>query len=91
MQASFLVADDIMDSSETRRGRPCWYKLKDVGYSAVNDAFMLENTAYHLLRKHFRNETYYADLLSMVQEVVFKTTLGQSLDTQTSNQCDFEQ
>ena len=26
LQASFLVADDMMDKSETRRGQPCWYK-----------------------------------------------------------------
>jgi len=26
MQAFFLVADDVMDSSITRRGQPCWYK-----------------------------------------------------------------
>ena len=26
MQAFFLVADDVMDYSVTRRGQPCWYK-----------------------------------------------------------------
>lgn len=26
-QAGGLVADDILDQSEMRRGRPCWYKI----------------------------------------------------------------
>ena len=42
----FLVADDVMDSSTTRRGKPCWYRIDGVGNCAINDSFILESHIY---------------------------------------------
>lgn len=58
-----------MDQSITRRGQPCWYKVSGVGNIAINDAIMLEGAIYRLLRLHFRQESYYVDLLELFHEV----------------------
>lgn len=84
LQAFFLVADDIMDSSKTRRGQPCWYLAPKVGMIAINDAFMLESAIYILLKRHFRQEKYYLDLIELFHEVTFQTELGQLLDLITA-------
>lgn len=40
-----------------------------VGNIAINDAFMLEGAIYFLLKKHFRKESYYVDLLELFHDV----------------------
>ena len=80
LQAFFLVADDVMDDSQTRRGQPCWYKLKDVGNIAINDSFLLESFCFTMLKKHFGMEPYYGRLLELFLEVVQQTEFGQLLD-----------
>lgn len=92
LQAYFLVADDIMDQSITRRGQPCWYKQPNVGAIAINDAFMLESAIYLLLKKYFKQESYYGDLLELFHEVTFQTNMGQLLDliTAPEDQVDLE-
>ena len=84
LQAFFLVSDDIMDSSKTRRGNPCWYLLPNVGMVAINDAFMLESSIYILLKKHFRSRACYVDLLELFHEVTFQTEAGQQCDLLTA-------
>lgn len=61
----------MMDASITRRGQPCWYKVDGVANIAINDAFMLEGAIYFLLKKHFRPEPYYVDLLELFHDVRF--------------------
>lgn len=84
LQAFFLVSDDIMDSSKTRRGSPCWYLMPKVGMIAINDAFLLESAIYILLKKYFRQEKYYVDVIELFHEVTFQTELGQTCDLLTA-------
>ena len=84
LQAFFLVSDDIMDSSITRRGQPCWYRQPNVGMIAINDAFLLESGIYLLLKKYFRSHPSYVDLIELFHEVTFQTELGQLCDLLTA-------
>lgn len=84
LQAYFLVADDIMDSSVTRRGQPCWYRKKEVGLIAINDSFYIESAIYVLLKKYFRSCSYYADLMDLFHETTLQTVIGQNLDLITA-------
>ncbi|XP_033958331.1 farnesyl pyrophosphate synthase isoform X1 [Pseudochaenichthys georgianus] len=84
LQAFFLVADDMMDGSVTRRGQPCWYKKNGIGLEAINDSFLLEATIYRLLRRHCREQPYYVHLLELFTETSFQTELGQALDLMTA-------
>ena len=80
LQSFFLVADDIMDDSETRRGQPCWFRLDDVNMIAINDAFIIESNVFMILKNHFGHEPFYLDLMELFHNVTIRTELGQLLD-----------
>ena len=84
LQAFFLVSDDIMDSSKTRRGNPCWYRMPEVGMVAINDAFMLESSIFVILKKHFRERRCYVHLIELFHDVTFQTEIGQQCDLLTA-------
>ncbi|XP_031264059.1 farnesyl pyrophosphate synthase [Pistacia vera] len=84
LQAYFLVLDDIMDGSHTRRGQPCWFRLPKIGMIAVNDGILLRNHIPRILKKHFRGKPYYVDLLDLFNEVEFQTASGQMIDLITT-------
>ena len=80
LQAFFLVADDVMDGSITRRGQPCWYKIPKVGMTAVNDGFLLQSHMLKIIKKYFGSTPSYLPLLELFNEVTWQTELGQLLD-----------
>mmetsp|Transcript_5410 Transcript_5410/g.8376 ORF Transcript_5410/g.8376 Transcript_5410/m.8376 type:complete len:402 (-) Transcript_5410:1035-2240(-) len=84
IQSSFLVADDIMDSSITRRGHPCWYKREEIGLIAVNDALVLLTLVEVLLHKYFGDDaSMFMRIHALLTETIYQTELGQSLDLMT--------
>ena len=89
LQAMALVADDIMDGSVTRRGKPCWYK--DVGTAcAINDSLLLYSAAYELLAAHFGGEVY-SKFVRLLGETCMKTCVGQALDSFSEQVQDLEE
>ncbi|KAE9019122.1 hypothetical protein PR003_g13459 [Phytophthora rubi] len=47
---------------------------------AINDAFLLEAFVLQILKKHFRSESYYLDLVETFDDVVFHSDIGQLID-----------
>ncbi|CAI7678379.1 hypothetical protein N7509_006308 [Penicillium cosmopolitanum] len=84
LQAFFLVSDDLMDSSITRRGQPCWYRHEGVNLIAINDAFMLESAIYLVLKQRFRSHPAYIDIVELFHETTWQTELGQLCDLITA-------
>eukprot|EP00924_Labyrinthula_sp_SR-Ha-C_P015776 snap_masked-scaffold_4-processed-gene-9.20-mRNA-1 protein AED:0.27 eAED:0.27 QI:0/-1/0/1/-1/1/1/0/354 len=83
IQAAFLVSDDYMDASITRRGQPCWYKKEEIGVIAINDALILL-AQYDLLLQHFFPEpALFMKLHNLLLETVYQTEMGQNLDLST--------
>ncbi|CAG2118157.1 unnamed protein product, partial [Medioppia subpectinata] len=68
LQSYFLVVDDMMDQSITRRGQPCWYKLEHVGLMSCNDAILLDQENYHILKLFFSDKPYYQKLVDLMHE-----------------------
>lgn len=75
-----IVVDDMIDNSEIRRQRPCWYRQEDVGVKAISDSFVLEHGVYAILKEYFSSLSCYVPLLEMFQDVSMKNGLGKSLD-----------
>jgi farnesyl diphosphate synthase len=82
LQAFFLIADDIMDSSPMRRNRICWHKLESIGLSAINDVLLLQTVLYILLFDIVSaiDGSLVLPVQMLFQEITLKTEIGQFFD-----------
>jgi len=88
LQAFFLVADDVMDQSLTRRGQPCWYRqlnpltseASPIGNEAINDSFLLQEHVYIIIRHYCHTQSFYVAMMDLFHEMTYFTCIGQLLD-----------
>nr|UBY12681.1 farnesyl diphosphate synthase [Anticarsia gemmatalis] len=80
IQGYFCILDDVMDSSSTRRGSPCWHVLPDVGMGALNDSVLMSSSIMQIIETHFFDTPHYADIVRVINESILLTSMGQHLD-----------
>jgi len=68
-QACALLLDDIMDGSHTRRDQICWYRRPEVGLRGINDGILLKCHIARLIKRYFREKTYYIDISELWNEI----------------------
>uniref|UniRef100_A0A1I7XGX0 WH2 domain-containing protein n=1 Tax=Heterorhabditis bacteriophora TaxID=37862 RepID=A0A1I7XGX0_HETBA len=81
VQGFYLIVDDIMDGSERRRQKPCWYKMPDIGLSAVNDAFLLDAFTNEIIRELYASHPNLEKICESYRKSKQITLIGQLLDT----------
>jgi farnesyl diphosphate synthase len=81
LQAHFLVEDDIMDSSKTRRGKPCWYLHPGVTTQcAINDGMILLGWCTVMAQHFFAGKSFQREVLDLLHDADYRTLFGQFYD-----------
>ncbi|KAK4885839.1 hypothetical protein RN001_002110 [Aquatica leii] len=81
---AFLLEDDIMDNTEMRWKKKCYHRQKKIGLTALTDTKLLYMSAFKVLRKYFSDNPFYGQLINLLSETIFITSLGQSADVNTN-------
>lgn len=84
-QAYLLVADDIMDKGELRRGKLCWYRVDNKGTRAINDCQQQESFMSYIIDTCEIDEITRCKLWKLFRQVKLYTELGQMLDLKTNS------
>lgn len=85
VQMAVLAADDVMDSSLTRRKKTCWYLNDGVGLAAINDAiwgFTLSNLYF---KRFMLSDSLSLLLMNELNELKLRLCCGQGIDGMLQN------
>ncbi|KAF5296576.1 hypothetical protein FQR65_LT10229 [Abscondita terminalis] len=81
-----ILEDDIMDNTKLRWKKKSYHELQAIGLSALSDAKKLYMSAFRILRKYFKDNPAYVQLIDLLCKTMCTTSLGQSLDVNTNSE-----
>ncbi|KAI1722186.1 polyprenyl synthetase domain-containing protein [Ditylenchus destructor] len=84
LQSFFLVIDDVIDHSKMRRGKPCWYTMKDVGLTAIIDGLFLDKAIDYIIERNIPEHPKKYQILKEIFETNRKALVGQRMDCDTT-------
>nr|WBV93233.1 terpene synthase 2 [Nezara viridula] len=75
------VLDDCSDMSEYRRGKKSWHTICQGGEgAAIFDGVQIGLFPFYLLKKYFKNDPGYTQLMETVVMAYIKLAIGQTID-----------
>ncbi|XP_023945259.2 uncharacterized protein LOC112051030 [Bicyclus anynana] len=77
-----MLAIDMMEGAEMRRGVPCWHRQPNVGLGGINDLALVNAAMCSTLKRYFSNKPYYKNVLEMFNEMLVKCSIGHYLELQ---------
>ena len=84
LQSTFVVADDIMDESDLRRGVECYYKKEGMISVRYAQYFL------SVLGRISKNNKTFTDQRTLYYNTVFSTCLGQTIDSIKKTKDDYK-
>ena len=84
----YSTLDDIIDGNERRNGLKSWYKIADVGISALYDSVIVFPIGFMILKQYLPNKNNYLDTLKLIHRHSFSLHVVEYVDKKhTPNTC----
>ena len=79
-----VIIDDIVDRSETRRGKQCWHLTSEGSSTCIYDAVLIKETVNDILKRYFNESNLYRALCESVFKSTFQLFIGHKLELQAA-------
>lgn len=79
---SYLIADDIYDKADIRRGKICWHKIEGMEKIVANNMLLLEIGCQFIMNRFFGHLPCYTGMIQILTECYMTSLTGHLYEMQ---------